>query len=109
MLANGSPVPSGVPKRGEFAADDPQDGPLEYVVGGRFIDTLLDYDDEEEEKKKKKKKKQEEEDKEKEDKEKEDKEKEGEEGVEDDDDDGEVAEEKLWHFIWTETKQLCSV
>jgi hypothetical protein len=49
MLANRSPVPSGVPKRGEFAADDPQDGPLEYVVGGRFIDTLLDYNDDEEE------------------------------------------------------------
>ena len=59
-------MPSGVPKGGEFAADDPQDGPLEYVVGGRFIDTLLDYDDdEEEEEEKKKKKKQEEEEKEK--------------------------------------------
>ena len=81
MLANRSPVPSGVPKGGEFAADDPQDGPLEYVVGGRFIDTLLDYDDDEEEERK------------------EEEEAggggEGEEGVEDDDDDGEVAEEKL--------------
>ena len=86
MLANRSPVPSGVPKGGEFAADDPQDGPLEYVVGGRFIDTLLDYDDDEEEEEEKKKKKKQEE---------EEKEKEGEEGVEDDDDDGEVAEEKL--------------
>ena len=61
MLANRSPVPSGVPKGGEFAADDPQDGPLEYVVGGRFIDTLLDYDDDEEEEEKKKKKQEEEE------------------------------------------------
>ena len=60
MLANRSPVPSGVPKGGEFAADDPQDGPLEYVVGGRFIDTLLDYDDDEEEEKKKKKQEEEE-------------------------------------------------
>ena len=59
MLANRSPVPSGVPKGGEFAADDPQDGPLEYVVGGRFIDTLLDYDDDEEEEEKKKKKQEE--------------------------------------------------
>jgi len=89
MLANRSPVPSGVPKGGEFAADDPQDGPLEYVVGGRFIDTLLDYDDDEEEEEKKKKKKK------KTKQEEEEKEKEGEEGVEDDDDDGEVAEEKL--------------
>ena len=54
-------MPSGVPKGGEFAADDPQDGPLEYVVGGRFIDTLLDYDDDEEEEEKKKKKQEEEE------------------------------------------------
>ena len=38
-------MPSGVPKRGDFAADDPQDGPLGCVVGRRFIDTFDDEDD----------------------------------------------------------------